>query len=92
MPESELRQDPMTKDWVAIAPTRATRSHPPDAPPGKHVATHDESCPFCFRNEALTPSAVISLLVQQLRRTNHLYRARSIHSDGFRNAAQQNSR
>lgn len=58
MQESELRQDPMTKDWVVIAPVRVKRSHSADVPPRTQVATNDQSCPFCFGNEALTPPEV----------------------------------
>jgi galactose-1-phosphate uridylyltransferase len=42
MQESELRQDPMTKDWVVIAPVRAKRWHSPDVPPRTQVAAHDQ--------------------------------------------------
>lgn len=58
MHQSELRQDPMTKDWVVIAPVRQKRPHAENEPPRKPAATHDPLCPFCFGNEALTPSEV----------------------------------
>lgn len=57
MQESELRQDPMTKEWVVIAPVRANRAHP-NGPQSVQLATHDKSCPFCRGNEALTPPEV----------------------------------
>jgi UDPglucose--hexose-1-phosphate uridylyltransferase len=47
---SELRQDPITHDWVIINPGRAARPH--DAP-----GTGATGCPFCPGNEALTPAA-----------------------------------
>ncbi len=43
---SELRQDPVTRDWVIINPKRAARPHDHAAP---------GPCPFCPGNEALTP-------------------------------------
>ena len=59
MEESELRQDPMTKGWVVIAPLRAKRLHSPQASPSAEVISeHDKSCPFCIGNEALTPPEV----------------------------------
>jgi UDPglucose--hexose-1-phosphate uridylyltransferase len=47
---SELRQDPITHDWVIVAPERAARPH--DAEGG--VA----GCPFCPGNESLSPPPV----------------------------------
>jgi UDPglucose--hexose-1-phosphate uridylyltransferase len=47
---AELRQDPVTRDWVIINPERARR-------PGDEEAG-GERCPFCPGNEDLTPSAV----------------------------------
>ncbi len=44
---SELRQDPITHDWVIINPNRAKR--PEDAP------STTAPCPFCPGNEYLTP-------------------------------------
>ena len=43
---SELRQDPVTRDWVIINPKRAARPHDHAAP---------GPCPLCPGNEALTP-------------------------------------
>lgn len=43
---SELRQDPVTREWVIINPRRAARPH-------DHAASGP--CPFCPGNEALTP-------------------------------------
>ncbi len=46
---SELRQDPITRDWVIINPERAKRPH--------NGAGSAVRCPFCAGNEALTPAA-----------------------------------
>src|SRR3970040_1652307 len=53
----ELRQNPITKQWVIIAPERARRPHEfvqkkTDAPP---VPSYVEKCPFCPGNEHLAP-------------------------------------
>ena len=48
---SELRQDPITHDWVIINPARALRPH--DA-----AGAATAKCPFCPGNEAMTPEAV----------------------------------
>jgi UDPglucose--hexose-1-phosphate uridylyltransferase len=47
---SELRQDPVTHDWVILSPERAQRPH--DAPGAA------APCPFCAGNEHLTPESV----------------------------------
>ena len=44
---SELRQDPITHDWVIVNPERAKR--PDDA------SARPSLCPFCPGNEHLTP-------------------------------------
>ena len=53
----ELRQNPITKQWVIIATERARRPHEfiqkkPDAAP---VPSYSEKCPFCPGNEHLAP-------------------------------------
>ena len=48
---SELRQDPITHDWVIINPGRAARPH-------DDARTGAASCPFCPGQESLTPAAV----------------------------------
>ena len=53
----ELRQNPITKQWVIIATERARRPHEfvqkkTDAPP---VPSYVEKCPFCPGNEHLAP-------------------------------------
>lgn len=53
-PLSELRQDPVTRDWVIVNPERARRPKDDGAAPG--------ACPFCPGNESLTPAAVDSLV------------------------------
>jgi UDPglucose--hexose-1-phosphate uridylyltransferase len=47
---SELRQDPITADWVIVSPGRASR---PQDPRGNEPST----CPFCPGNETLTGEA-----------------------------------
>jgi UDPglucose--hexose-1-phosphate uridylyltransferase len=47
---SELRQDPVTHDWVIINPERARR--PVDS------SAAQTACPFCAGNEGLAPPAV----------------------------------
>ncbi|MQM27935.1 galactose-1-phosphate uridylyltransferase [Glycomyces albidus] len=53
----ELRRDPLTRDWVVLAPGRAHRpnrlSQPVTAPPPP-VSTEPD-CPFCPGNEDRTP-------------------------------------
>jgi len=51
---SELRQDPITHDWVIINPERAKR--PED---GRGAA---QPCPFCPGNEALAPDETDQLI------------------------------
>jgi galactose-1-phosphate uridylyltransferase len=52
----DVRHDPTTGRWVAIAPARATR-------PGAHApATDDpEGCPFCAGHEDRTPPETLRL-------------------------------
>jgi UDPglucose--hexose-1-phosphate uridylyltransferase len=50
---ADLRHDPQSGRWVAIAPVRANR-------PG-HDAPVDGSCPFCAGNEHLTPPETLRL-------------------------------
>jgi UDPglucose--hexose-1-phosphate uridylyltransferase len=54
--KSELRQDPCTRNWVVIAPTRSQRPHAPDERPLRQL--HVESCPFCPGRESETPPEV----------------------------------
>ena len=51
---SELRQDPITRDWVIINPARALRPH--DGGGGDAAA-----CPFCRGNERLAPAPLDSI-------------------------------
>lgn len=57
---SEMRFNPITLDWVIMAPERALRpddfhrkmsEHPSRSP-------HRDDCPFCMGNEALTPPEI----------------------------------
>jgi UDPglucose--hexose-1-phosphate uridylyltransferase len=52
---SELRQDPITHDWVIVTPERAKRPH--DTGP-EHEA---HRCPFCPGNETLSAESVDTL-------------------------------
>jgi UDPglucose--hexose-1-phosphate uridylyltransferase len=59
----ELRQNPITKQWVIIATERAKRPHElarktEDAKP---IPSYVETCPFCPGNERLTPPESLSL-------------------------------
>ena len=56
MKHSELRQDPATKEWVIIATERLGRGVVVNAEPGP---AYDPNCPFCPRNELMTPKAVL---------------------------------
>ncbi len=53
---SELRQDPITKEWVIVATDRARRPHEfrlrEDCP---KAAPSLKPCPFCAGNERMTP-------------------------------------
>ncbi len=57
----ELRQNPITKEWVIIAPARGQRHsefetelHEDNSP------NYDPSCPFCRGNEYMTPEEIWS--------------------------------
>ncbi len=51
---SELRQDPVSQDWVIIAPNRAKRPDQLSARKGSRVSTPREDCPFEFEALAQT--------------------------------------
>ncbi|QUW85455.1 DUF4921 family protein (plasmid) [Streptomyces mirabilis] len=56
----ELRQDPFTRDWVAITPGREDRPRPmprPAATP-RRSAGPDPACPFCPGHEDATPPEI----------------------------------
>ncbi|MBI4318901.1 MAG: DUF4921 family protein [Chloroflexi bacterium] len=55
----ELRQDPITLDWVAIAVERAKRPHTFTQAP-KVVVKASEECPFCTGRESETPPEVMA--------------------------------
>jgi UDPglucose--hexose-1-phosphate uridylyltransferase len=62
-PQSELRQDPTTRNWVIIAPQRGLRptdleSH---SQPTLSSATTSVVCPFCRGEEEETPPEVLRL-------------------------------
>ncbi len=56
---SELRQDPITNEWVIIAKDRARRPHEfrsrTECP---KVSPSPKTCPFCPGNESMTPGEV----------------------------------
>lgn len=56
----ELRQDPVTRNWVAIATERAKRPGDFATLRARSIAPAD-SCPFCQGNEGLTPPEVFSV-------------------------------
>jgi UDPglucose--hexose-1-phosphate uridylyltransferase len=51
---SELRQDPITRDWVIINPARALRPH-------DGVGSDAAGCPFCPGHERSAPAALDSI-------------------------------
>ncbi len=58
---SELRKDPVTREWVILAKERAKR--PDDFignKPKEKKTAHDPKCPFCEGNEAKTPPEVLA--------------------------------
>ncbi len=60
---AELRKDPITGEWVIIAPDRAARpfDHKENGrEENSHLASPD-ICPFCLGNEAETPGAVLTI-------------------------------
>ncbi|TMM28168.1 MAG: hypothetical protein E6F93_12870, partial [Actinobacteria bacterium] len=58
----ELRQDPVTRQWVVVAPDRARRPGA-NARADLDLATEDEllSCPFCDGREERTPPETFAL-------------------------------
>lgn len=61
-PHSELRVDPLTGDWVIVAPGRAERPQPPVGS-GKRprLPRIDPTCAFCPGNEAETTTELYRL-------------------------------
>lgn len=53
----ELRQEPITKNWVIIATERSKR---PSAFPVRQDERKGGTCPFCKGNEKLTPPEIIA--------------------------------
>lgn len=52
---SEFRQDPTTRDWVLLAPDRASRPDEFAQHEHRDLPEWDSNCPFCPGNEHLTP-------------------------------------
>ena len=59
----ELRQNPLTKQWVIIATERAKRPHElaKKSEDSKPLASYVATCPFCPGNEHLTPPEVLRI-------------------------------
>ena len=57
---SEIRQNPITKDWVIIATERAKRPDDFKEPPKySDLCEYRPDCPFCPGNEKMTPEAIL---------------------------------
>jgi UDPglucose--hexose-1-phosphate uridylyltransferase len=57
---SEIRQNPITKDWVIIASERAKRPDDfKELPSHTHLCEYRVDCPFCPGNEKMTPEAIL---------------------------------
>lgn len=57
----ELRQDPITGRWVVFSAERSKRPSDFSRPKPEAVPEHDESCPFCYGNENMTPPEVTAI-------------------------------
>jgi len=57
---SEFRQDPITKNWVIIAPKRAKRPGVFKKKKRKHKEELKHTCPFCEGNEKMTPPEIMA--------------------------------
>lgn len=58
---SELRLNVVTKEWVIIAPERATRPHEHSTPPKIDLPSFVPTCPFCPGNESMTTAEVFRI-------------------------------
>ncbi|MGB6033834.1 MAG: galactose-1-phosphate uridylyltransferase [Bacteroidota bacterium] len=63
----QLRQNIITRDWVIIAPERATRPNDLalERKPRRPAARYDPACPFCPGNEHLTKREVFRVETDQ---------------------------
>jgi UDPglucose--hexose-1-phosphate uridylyltransferase len=63
MPEGEIRQNKVTKQWVIFAPDR--RRRPRDfrqsSSERKGLPENDPDCPFCPGNEASLPEILVEM-------------------------------
>jgi UDPglucose--hexose-1-phosphate uridylyltransferase len=58
---SELRQDPITKEWVVLATDRARRPHEfRSRDTSREVLSSPKMCPCCPGNEEMTPKEVVA--------------------------------
>lgn len=57
---SEMRFNPITLDWVVMAPERAFRPDDFHGEGAQHPArpAHRDDCPFCTGNESMTPGEI----------------------------------
>lgn len=60
----ELRQNPLSKDWVIIATERAKRPHDlaNKRDDRKQLPPHSATCPFCPGNEQMAPPASMQIV------------------------------
>src|SRR4030042_63384 len=57
---AEIRQNPITKDWVIVASERTKRPDDfKELPSHSHLHEYRPDCPFCPGNERLTPEAIL---------------------------------
>lgn len=56
---SSLRHDPVTDEWVIIAPRRAERPSHATRPRREPLDERDPDCPFCPGNEDRTPPEIL---------------------------------
>lgn len=57
----ELRLDPVSREWVIVAPQRSIRPHAAKARATPNASQSSEDCPFCPGNESMTPPPVLEL-------------------------------
>jgi len=59
----ELRKDPITGDWVLLAPERTGRPTDFETDTAHRPSGRPEDCPFCPGNEAMTPPEVFRVAI-----------------------------
>ncbi len=58
---SEIRHDPLTSQWVVIAPERLNRPGAESIPEKEPESALDPLCPFCPGNEGMTPPEIAAV-------------------------------